>query len=194
MVDFDGKMVRVKMRKVVYTSIDYFRLKNWEVCSYKALNEKFVYWIEETTFKLLNKRTSVELKAMEELKEEYDCIYEQPFFMIRGRSYFLDFYLPKHKLAIEIDGKNHKDRASIDKQRDSLFREIGIRTIRIDAKDVYKGKLMEVLAYKLMTLKKKKSKQKRVKKCEVTKESNMIHAAKKRLREHDKNKHRAKWI
>lgn len=183
------------MNRIIYTSIDNFKLKNWEVRFYKELTENFVDWIEETTCKLFQKRNNVELKASELLKEKFAVVYEQPYFMIRGRSYFLDFYLPEHKIAIEIDGVCHKYRRVEDKQRDSNFRSIGINTIRIDAKDVFNGTFLDAFEKKFfkenIVNKSVKHKHKHHKR---QKELNMIKAARKRLREHDRMKHNAKWI
>lgn len=69
----------------------------------------------------------------------------QAYFRIRGRSYFLDFFLKDRMLAIEIDGSSHKERKASDRRRDADFRSIGIRTIRIKNKDVMGGKLYDKL-------------------------------------------------
>lgn len=184
------------MDKVVYTSIDDFKLKKWEVRSYKELNESFAEWIEETTLKLIQKRSLSELKALDDLKSLFPIVYEQPYFMLRGRSYFLDFYLPAYKIAIEIDGDYHKERKLEDKRRDSDFREIGIRTMRIRAKDVYSNNFKTVLVSKLKAEKSKKPKKAKSSKGnnKSEKESHIIRSAWKRLREHDSNKHKAKWV
>ena len=46
--------------------------------------------------------------------------------------YILDFYCPKRRLAIEVDGGQHADRygQQHDAQRDSYLRELNIRVIR----------------------------------------------------------------
>ena len=75
-------------------------------------------------------------------------VQEQVYFRISGRSYFLDFFLPKYNLAIEIDGGYHKARRYEDKHRDMDFSHIGIRTIRIPSKDVLKGNFLESLRKK----------------------------------------------
>ncbi len=181
------------MKSIVYTSIDDFKLKKWEVRSYTELNESYAEWIEETTGKLFRQRSESELKASEILKEKFVDVYEQPYFMIRGRSFFLDFYLPAYKIAIEIDGGYHKKRIFEDKQRDSLFREIGIRTIRINTQDVCDGRLIEVIFTKLATRNRKHKKNKGT----STKNKNeprIIRAAMKRLQEHDRNMHKAGWV
>lgn len=143
------------MVKTIYTSLDDFKLKRREVKSYTCLGEDYADWIDENTIKLLTKRNSQELRAGEELKRIVGTIHEQVFFMINGRSYFLDYYLPNVKIAIEIDGSYHKCRRIEDKVRDIDFQEIGIRTIRVNSSDVMKGDFITVLRNKLKPKKKK---------------------------------------
>lgn len=64
-------------------------------------------------------------------------------------------------MAIEIDGSYHKIRRIEDKERDKMFNEIGIRTIRINSKDVLRGDFIKSLKEKL-TPKSIKRKQKRI--------------------------------
>jgi very-short-patch-repair endonuclease len=178
---------------IVYTSLDNFKLKNWIVESYTVLNEDFVEWVNENSIKLLINRNKAEMLAGEELKKHFNEVHEQVFFRLRGRSYFLDYYLPDYKIAVEIDGEYHKKRKDVDKQRDKDFLSIGIRTIRISAKDVRNGNF--ILSFKNAISHKTKTKTKKTKKIVTYKnESRLIKQAKKRLKEHDKMKHKAKWI
>jgi very-short-patch-repair endonuclease len=50
--------------------------------------------------------------------------------------YFLDFYVPHARLAVEIDGSSHNERGHYDRQRDFELRLRGIRTIRFTNNDV----------------------------------------------------------
>ena len=52
--------------------------------------------------------------------------------------YFLDFYCPKAKVCIEVDGIAHDmgDRPARDAERDSRLRDEGIETVRILATEV----------------------------------------------------------
>ena len=143
------------MKKVVYTSLDNFKLKHQEVKSYLELDGSMVEWIEENSIHLLISRNKAELKAGEELKKYISDVQEQVYFRIEGRSYFLDYYLPKYKIAIEIDGSFHKIRKTEDKERDEMFWGIGIRTIRIPAKEVLRGNFIRVLRERLKPKKKK---------------------------------------
>lgn len=146
---------------VIYTSIDDFRKRKWAVKSYKELPQDFCEWIEENTCKLLENKSKAERIAGEELRKWCNDIYEQPFFNIHGRSYFLDYYIPLFRLAIEIDGRYHKIRRLEDAQRDKDFQQIGIRTIRISDKDVLSGKFIERLREKTMPKKLRKGKKRK---------------------------------
>ena len=52
--------------------------------------------------------------------------------------YYLDFYCPAAKLAIEVDGVAHEmgNRAQRDAVRDGIVRNAGIETLRIPASEV----------------------------------------------------------
>ena len=143
------------MKKTVYTSLDNFKLKHQEVRSYTDLDDYMVEWIEENSIHLLISRNKAELLAGDELKKYVSDVQEQVYFRIEGHSYFLDYYLPKYKIAIEIDGKVHKIRKEEDNERDKLFSSIGIRTIRIPAKEVMKGDFVKCLREKLKPKRKK---------------------------------------
>jgi very-short-patch-repair endonuclease len=50
--------------------------------------------------------------------------------------YIIDFYCAPARLAIEIDGDSHLDRAEHDGIRDRALLEMGIRTLRVSNKEV----------------------------------------------------------
>lgn len=152
------------MKRKIYTSLDNFKLKHTDVISYTELNDDLVEWINEKSIKLLINRNKAELIAGEELKKYISEVHEQVYFRISGHSYFLDYYLPKYRLAIEIDGNYHKIRRVEDKERDKMFNDIRIRTIRISSKDVLRGNFIKSLKEKLTPKKhKKKTKTKDIK-------------------------------
>ncbi len=51
-------------------------------------------------------------------------------------SYVADFYIPFHKIAIEVDGSQHLDNIEYDKRRDEYFKSEGIETVRFTTKDI----------------------------------------------------------
>lgn len=144
------------MKSIVYTSLETFRLKHQEVRHYTELDEDFVDWVNETSIKLLIGRNKAEFLAGQILKQYVSEVHEQVFFRIAGRSYFLDYYLPQYKIAIEIDGSYHKIRKIEDRERDINFRNIGVRTIRIKSMEVLRGNFINALKEQLTPKKKRK--------------------------------------
>jgi len=65
--------------------------------------------------------------------------------------YIIDFYCPKHKLAIEIDGVTHENRERQDGQREKYISSFGIKTIRFSNHNIYKN-LDDVLEYILNSI------------------------------------------
>lgn len=53
--------------------------------------------------------------------------------------YILDFFCPEIRLAIELDGDQHKDAVEYDKERESFLRDKNIRTIRFWNREVIKN-------------------------------------------------------
>ena len=52
--------------------------------------------------------------------------------------YILDFYCPKLKLGIEIDGESHEGKGNYDKKRDDLLQLLWIKIIRYNDNDIIK--------------------------------------------------------
>lgn len=177
--------------KVVYTSLDGFKLKKWQVKSIEDLPQEYYEWVNEHGVKLLGKRNQIELKAGKELRMLYKDVQEQVYFNIFGRSYYLDYYIPHRRLAIEIDGGYHKDNKKHDNIRDKDFNKIGIRTIRILAKDV--GNIKDVLE-KMLTKKQKKKETQRKRITVTINDDKRFASAYKRLKQHNSMKHKASWI
>lgn len=52
--------------------------------------------------------------------------------------YVLDFYCPEAKLVVEVDGEAHNrgDRSMRDARRDRILGELGLKIIRVPARDV----------------------------------------------------------
>jgi len=75
--------------------------------------------------------------------------------------YILDFYCPKLKLAVEIDGSTHstKEEISKDKKREEFIKKFGIEIKRYLNYDIYnniEGVLVDInnFCYKKISLKK----------------------------------------
>lgn len=65
--------------------------------------------------------------------------------MIDGKIYFLDFFIPNKRLAIEVDGYSHNPmfQKEYDQIRDDAFSSIGIKTVRITNDEVKDDKILE---------------------------------------------------
>lgn len=159
------------MSKVVYTSLDDFKLKNKIVLSYSLLNDNLVEWVNEKSVELLRNRSDVESLAIEEMKRKGLRVEEQVYFNIEGKSYFLDAFFVKYNIAVEIDGVMHKSQQGYDRRRDEQFRRIGIKTIRIPSSVVRNGGTIDYLM-KGMIDKPKKRKNKKTKNSKLLEREN----------------------
>ncbi|MEA2552283.1 MAG: hypothetical protein QOJ65_459 [Fimbriimonadaceae bacterium] len=52
--------------------------------------------------------------------------------------YSLDFYCPEVKVCVEVDGPHHADREWKDAERDQYLEALGVLTIRIPSKDLFR--------------------------------------------------------
>ena len=63
-------------------------------------------------------------------------------FIVRNRlaDYIVDFYAPKAKLVIEIDGSQHLEapQAAKDRERDEYLGRLGLTVLRINGRQVLK--------------------------------------------------------
>jgi very-short-patch-repair endonuclease len=90
-------------------------------------------WIENTMYELRAKSNKYERKLLQLLKVNKIAFIHQAPFIIDGKIYFADFFLPKENLIIEIDGISHDNniQKQYDKQRDAAFGSYKIKTIRL---------------------------------------------------------------
>jgi very-short-patch-repair endonuclease len=61
--------------------------------------------------------------------------------------YILDFFCPQIRLAIELDGNQHKDAREYDQERELFLKEANIRTIRFWNEEVLKdlGRVLKII-------------------------------------------------
>lgn len=91
-------------------------------------------WIEVTMYELREKANDYEHLMGEFLiNNKIEFIHQAPFVFRPRTIYFCDFFLPKQRIVIEIDGIYHKGEEQMkkDAQRDYAFKSIGIRVIRV---------------------------------------------------------------
>lgn len=85
-------------------------------------------------YELREKANCYEHKMGEILIESgIDFIHQAPFVFRPKTIYFCDFYIPSHRIVIEIDGIYHNSavQSMKDTERDFNFKSIGIRVVRI---------------------------------------------------------------
>lgn len=98
---------------------------------------------------LVAKATKAEIAFMRFLDEfSFNYKFQRPF-KHKGRFVIVDFYLPDHKIVIEIDGEYHNDPAQIMSDRDrtnTLIKANHIRqVVRFTNNEVLNGTKRELL-------------------------------------------------
>ena len=98
------------------------------------ISESTRSWIEARMYELRESANIYEHKIGELLiNNGIDFIHQAPFVFRPKTIYFVDFYLPKQRIVIEVDGSYHDSRTMRhkDSDRDYNFKSIGIRVIRV---------------------------------------------------------------
>ena len=80
-------------------------------------------------------------KAIRGERLGYTVNRQKPF----GR-YFLDFYIAKLKVAIEVDGRIHEDTYQHDHKRDKWLESQGVIVVRIAARSIFES-VSDVVEY-----------------------------------------------
>jgi len=106
---------------------------------------RFVYNINP----LKNRRQQLRNRATEEEKILWSCLKKNTLkhkfirqYSVEG--YVVDFYCPEKRLAIELDGEQHKQNIEYDLYRTRLLEGYGIKVVRFWNYEV-KGSLTKVL-------------------------------------------------
>lgn len=103
-------------------------------------------WIETTRYELqYNANRYEHAVGAYLLKQHINFIHQAPF-VICGKIYFLDFFIPSLRTAIEVDGDYHylMNQAEKDCNREKDFNTIGIKTIRISNSEAKSNKYLEI--------------------------------------------------
>lgn len=125
------KSKKVNIKKIVLSQEDLVRTYN-HVSKLRA-SESTIAWIENRMYELREKSTKAESAVCGCLRSwNITFIYQAPF-ILDGKIYFADFYIPDKKIVLEIDGKSHESDYQIryDKERDDSFKQYRMRTVRI---------------------------------------------------------------
>lgn len=98
--------------------------------------------IEERKNKLINNATPSELCFIKKLNKwniEYE--FQYPIYIKEELTFYLDFYLPKYKIYIELDGKHHRiEQKIIDKDRwrkKEIYKLYNIKELRMRNKIIF---------------------------------------------------------
>jgi len=51
--------------------------------------------------------------------------------------YIADFWCPEKQIVVEVDGKSHENRREYDAERDTRLANVGIKTVRFSASDIF---------------------------------------------------------
>ena len=107
-------------------------------------------WIETNMLRLRECANVYEHKFAEYLiNKKIEFIHQAPF-ILSGKIYFADFFLPKYHLIIEIDGLYHSGNKQYeyDRFRDACFSGHKINVLRIPNNAVTNGNDLKVLTSK----------------------------------------------
>lgn len=103
-------------------------------------------WIEVRRYELQASANKYEHLMGEYLINKGIKFIHQAPFVINGKIYFLDFYLPERRLAVEVDGIYHESmrQSDYDATRDYNFRSIGIKTLRINNNETHDWNQLDI--------------------------------------------------
>jgi very-short-patch-repair endonuclease len=121
-----------KVNKLPINDIDDFYV-TYNHINKLPVNESFRDWIECRLHELRASATPSEVNIYNYLRsQKIPFIFQAPF-VICGKVFFSDFYLPEDKVIIEVDGGYHDSytQHNKDKFRDLCFDGVRIKTIRI---------------------------------------------------------------
>lgn len=106
-------------------------------------------WIETTMYTLRSKANIYERKLIDLFTANKVVFIHQAPFILDGKIYFADFFLPDENIIVEIDGDYHSgiSQKSYDKDRDRAFKSYNMKTIRISNELVKEAtKLKQILS------------------------------------------------
>lgn len=140
-----------KSKPIVQSPLDIHNISNY-IEDY-AIISKFSHlpfskreWIETRRYELQFSANKYEhVLGAYLLSHNVKFIHQAPF-VICGKIYFLDFFIPSLRVAIEVDGVAHSYMRQVDKDfsRDNDFRSIGVKTIRISNDEVNVPKILDM--------------------------------------------------
>lgn len=135
---------KVNIRNIALSNEDVIR--DYSHLSKLRVNDSTRDWIETRMYELREEANVYEMNCISYFQNKGEEFIHQAPFVIDGKIYFADFYLPKRKIIIEIDGKYHDSNSQhkYDKIRDSAFASYGIRTFRVPNEMAKSQKLIKI--------------------------------------------------
>ena len=103
-------------------------------------------WIETTRYKIQSSANKYERLIGEYLINKKIIFVHQAPFMFDDKIYFSDFFIPRMRLIVEVDGDYHNSisQSESDEERDDLFSSLGIKTIRINNNEALDKKQIDM--------------------------------------------------
>lgn len=120
------------------------------ICKLGYISDSTRDWIETNMLRLRDCANVYEHKFGEYLiKKNVEFIHQAPF-ILSGKIYFADFYLPKYNLIVEIDGLYHSGMAQheYDRFRDACFCGHKIKVLRLPNNAVMNDNDLNILTSK----------------------------------------------
>jgi very-short-patch-repair endonuclease len=89
------------------------------------------------------------LRILKELKIRFQ--FQQIVHHTKGKFFIMDFYIPSHKTALEVDGGYHDDEAQKvkDELRTKILNKMNIKVVRFKNEEVYETEIFKEKLTKL---------------------------------------------
>ena len=113
---------KINISNSVKKRIENGKHKGWQ-------SRNIISYPEQFFINVLN-NNNIEFEFNYPINKRKDLYVDEPY------NYFLDFYFPEKKIALEIDGDQHKYRIEHDKIRDERLSNVGIKVFRIKCKSI----------------------------------------------------------
>ena len=122
---------KAKVKNIVLSEDDMIR--TFTHLSKLRVSENRRDWIEHKMYELRQRATNGERNVMGCLKSIGAEFIPQAPFVLDDNIYFADFYFPKQRIIVEVDGKSHlsSEKMQSDGERDKVFASYMIKTYRI---------------------------------------------------------------
>lgn len=116
------------------------------ICKLGRITESKRDWIETTMLKLRSSANMYEIDFAAYLMSKNIKFIHQAPFILSGKIYFADFYLPDKHAIIEIDGNYHNGISQYEKDRfrDECFNGYKLKVVRIPNATIYDERSMNM--------------------------------------------------